>query len=140
MTFLEVTDITKKFGEKTALRLLSMDLKENEVLGVIGHNGAGKTTLFKIILKMYAPDVGEISYNHRNFHMKNDIGYLSEQRGLYGKTDVYSQLVAFGYLKGKSKAELQTSIEYWLGFLRLKNIKKICWLIYQKEINKKSSL
>lgn len=125
MDFIELTEITKKFGEKTALDHLSMKLKENEVLGVIGHNGAGKTTLFKLILEMYSPDQGEIKFNEKNFHIKNDIGYLPEQRGLYGRTDIYSQLLAFGYLKGKSKAELQTNIDFWMEFFKVEDKKDI---------------
>ncbi|MBP1971756.1 ABC-2 type transport system ATP-binding protein [Virgibacillus natechei] len=119
MAFIEVSEITKKFGEKIALDHFSMKLKENEVLGVIGHNGAGKTTLFKLLLEMYAPDQGEIKFNEKNFHIKNDIGYLPEQRGLYGKTAVYAQLFAFGYLKGKSKAELQPNIDFWMKFFKV---------------------
>lgn len=123
MSFLEVTEVTKKFGRKAALDHFSMELEENEVLGVIGHNGAGKTTLFKLILDMYTPDQGEIRFNESNFHIKNDVGYLPEQRGLYGKTSVYSQLLAFGYLKGNSNAELKRNIDYWMDFFKIEENK-----------------
>ncbi len=123
MPFLEVTEITKKFGGKTALHHFSMELRENEILGVIGHNGAGKTTLFKLILKMYLPDQGEISINDQSFHLKNDIGYLPEERGLCAKTDVYSQMLAFGYLKGKNKSEIQSSLHFWMDFFKVEEYK-----------------
>ncbi|MFA1819535.1 ABC transporter ATP-binding protein [Virgibacillus oceani] len=119
MSFLEINNITKKFGDKTALRHFSMDLKENEVLGVIGHNGAGKTTLFKLILDMYKPDQGEITISDQTFHIKNDIGYLPEERGLFGKTDVYSQLLGFGMLKGKNRTELMSNIDFWMEFFQV---------------------
>ncbi|SEN99350.1 ABC-2 type transport system ATP-binding protein [Amphibacillus marinus] len=123
MSLLKVTEITKKFKAKVALDCFSMELQENEVLGVIGHNGAGKTTLFKLILNMYKSDQGEVRFKQKNFHLKNDIGYLPEQRGLYGKTKVYAQLLAFGYLKGKSKTELKKNIDYWMKFFKVEKSK-----------------
>lgn len=123
MAFLEINQVTKTFGEKVAIHDFSMELQNNEVLGVIGHNGAGKTTLFKLILDMYVPDRGEIKINDKSFHIKNDIGYLPEQRRLYGKTDIYSQLLAFGFLKGKRKGELQSNIDFWLKFFGVEDYK-----------------
>lgn len=123
MSFLEVNEVTKQYGEKVALHHISLELQKNEILGVVGHNGAGKTTLFKVMLGMYAPDQGEIKFTEKNFHLKNDIGYLPEQRGLYGKTDVFSQLLAFGYLKGISKTELKTTIDFWMEFFKIEESK-----------------
>ncbi|GEL76971.1 ABC transporter ATP-binding protein [Tenuibacillus multivorans] len=124
MSYIEVSELSKAFSDKNVLDHFSMDLKRNEVLGVIGHNGAGKTTLFKLILQMYTPDSGEIKINDESFDLKNDVGYLPEQRGLFAKTDVYSQLLAFGYLKGKSKEDLQPNIEFWLDFFSVEDYKR----------------
>lgn len=123
LSLLKVNEVTKRYGEKVAIQHISMELQNNEVLGVVGHNGAGKTTLFKLILDMYLPDQGEIKFTEKNFHIKNDIGYLPEQRGLYGKTDVFSQLLAFGYLKGKNKTELTSTIDFWMEFFNIKENK-----------------
>ncbi|RFA36256.1 hypothetical protein CAI16_05560 [Virgibacillus dokdonensis] len=122
--FLEAKSISKSFGDKRALQDVTMNIKENEVLGVIGHNGAGKTTLFKLLLSMYQPNEGEIVVHESPFHLKNDVGYLPEERGLYGKTDVYSQLLAFGYLKGKKKQVLVPQIHFWLDYFELQHDKR----------------
>ena len=57
---LEVDNLRKKFGATTALRDVSLQLHENEVLALLGDNGAGKSTLIKILSGVVKPDAGEI--------------------------------------------------------------------------------
>jgi ABC-type sugar transport system ATPase subunit len=57
---LEVEGLRKKFGATTALRDVSLQLGENEVLALLGDNGAGKSTLIKILSGVVRPDAGEI--------------------------------------------------------------------------------
>lgn len=59
-----INNITKKFGDKTALNIESYQLKEGEILGLVGNNGAGKTTLFRLILDLLEADTGEVSINN----------------------------------------------------------------------------
>jgi len=59
---LEVSDVTKRFGGITAVDGVSFEVRENEVLGIIGPNGSGKTTLFEIISGFQTPDAGVIRY------------------------------------------------------------------------------
>ncbi|MFQ5913363.1 MAG: ABC transporter ATP-binding protein [Nitrospinota bacterium] len=59
-TFLEVKNVTKRFGGITAIRNVSFDVNEKEIVGLIGPNGAGKTTLFNVITGTYRPDEGEV--------------------------------------------------------------------------------
>ncbi|MFS0788893.1 ATP-binding cassette domain-containing protein [Shouchella sp. 1P09AA] len=123
-SLLEAKNISKTLGEKKIFNEFSMNVKKNEILGVVGHNGAGKTTLFKLILEMYFPDKGTISINEEKFDLKDDVGYLPEQRGLYNRTDIYSQLLAFGYLKGRKKKELIETIDFWLEYFKIHNLRK----------------
>ena len=57
---LKLKNISKSFGNVSALTDISMQVNDNEVLGLIGDNGAGKSTLIKIISGVHAPDSGEI--------------------------------------------------------------------------------
>ena len=121
--FIDVIEISKKFKDNKVFDRFSMNVKENEIFGVVGHNGAGKSTLFKMILSMYLPNEGEIRINAPSFDMKNDIGYLPEQRGLYEKTNVFSQMLGFGLLKGVSKQQLIPEIDYWMNFFKIEQYK-----------------
>ncbi len=59
-TLLALEAVTKRFGGLTAVRAVSLQVAEGELLGIIGPNGAGKTTLFNVISGYYAPDEGRI--------------------------------------------------------------------------------
>lgn len=60
---LELQNITKTFGDKTAVDSLDMTVKAGEIMGLIGQNGAGKTTTFRMILDFIKADSGEITWN-----------------------------------------------------------------------------
>ena len=62
MALLEVRNVTKIFGGLVAVRDLSLDIREGEILGLIGPNGAGKSTLFNIISGFIVPNKGKISF------------------------------------------------------------------------------
>jgi branched-chain amino acid transport system ATP-binding protein len=59
---LEISDVSKRFGGVQAVRELSFEVREGEILGLIGPNGAGKSTLFNLINGVYAPDAGRIVF------------------------------------------------------------------------------
>lgn len=59
---LEVRDVVKRFGGVVALDSISLDVKRNEIVGLIGPNGSGKTTLLNVITGVYKPDKGMIKF------------------------------------------------------------------------------
>ncbi len=63
MAFLEVADVTKRFGGLVALNAISFSVEKGEIVGIIGPNGAGKTTLFGVISGFTAPSQGDVSYD-----------------------------------------------------------------------------
>ncbi len=65
---LEFRSITKTFGGTQALRDVSIDLREGEILALLGENGAGKSTLIKTLAGIYKPDVGDILFRGENYH------------------------------------------------------------------------
>jgi branched-chain amino acid transport system ATP-binding protein len=65
-TLLALEAVTKRFGGLTAVRAVSLQVAEGELLGIIGPNGAGKTTLFNVISGYYAPDEGRIVLDGRD--------------------------------------------------------------------------
>lgn len=56
-----IDNLTKKFGEKTALNIDAYQLQNGEILGLVGNNGAGKTTLFRLLLDLLKADSGTIT-------------------------------------------------------------------------------
>ena len=60
---LKVKGVTKKFSHLTAVKNLSFEVEQGEVIGLVGQNGAGKSTTFKMILNFLSPDAGEITIN-----------------------------------------------------------------------------
>jgi branched-chain amino acid transport system ATP-binding protein len=62
---LEVRGVSKRFGGLSAVRDVSFDVEEGEIVGVIGPNGAGKTTLFSLVSGFIGPDAGEIRFQGR---------------------------------------------------------------------------
>ncbi|HEY0247129.1 MAG TPA: ABC transporter ATP-binding protein [Gryllotalpicola sp.] len=66
MSLLEVRGITKSFGGIRALRGVTLDVEEGQILGVIGANGAGKTTLFNCITGAFKPDAGTVTLAGRD--------------------------------------------------------------------------
>ena len=63
MAFLEVADVTKRFGGLVALNAIGFSVEKGEIVGIIGPNGAGKTTLFGVISGFIAPSLGNVSYD-----------------------------------------------------------------------------
>jgi branched-chain amino acid transport system ATP-binding protein len=63
VAFLEVADVTKRFGGLVALNAISFSVEKGEIVGIIGPNGAGKTTLFGVISGFTAPSQGDVSYD-----------------------------------------------------------------------------
>ncbi len=98
---LQINNLTKKFGEQTALNNINVSIDRNEIIGLLGPNGAGKSTLMKSIVGALKIDEGEIIFNGKNIteheiESKKKIGFLPENNPLYLEMYVkeYLQFVA----------------------------------------------
>lgn len=101
-TLVQVRHLQKSFHLKPALHDVSFDVFGGEVFGLLGPNGAGKTTTIRLMLDIFPADGGEISIfgGPLTQERRNRIGYMPEERGLYGDLKVIDCLVHFGKLKG----------------------------------------
>jgi ABC-2 type transport system ATP-binding protein len=90
---LEARDIVKRFGDRVALRGVSLTASAGELVAVIGPNGAGKTTLLSILAGTQEPDGGTISKAPR------EIGWVPQQAAVYGKLTVAENLRLFARLE-----------------------------------------
>jgi ABC-2 type transport system ATP-binding protein len=106
MSIINVSHISKRFGETQAVNDLSFEVKPGEIFGLLGPNGAGKTTTIRMILDIFEPDSGEISVlgGPMNEEKKNHIGYLPEERGLYQDIPLERCLTFLATLKGMDES------------------------------------
>lgn len=116
MDVLRVDRLTKDFGTVRALDDVTFSIKHGDICGLLGPNGAGKTTLIRIIMDIYTADSGYIALDERFLgkSRKNHIGYLPEERGLYLQQTVRDTLLYFGRLKGLSREEALSSLDFFL--------------------------
>ena len=111
-----LTDVTKTFGEHTAVRRLGLEVPRGSLYGFIGPNGSGKTTTIRMILHILAPDSGTVEVlGECGLRAANDrIGYLPEERGLYKRMTVRRLLEYYASLKGMEPARARREMDRWL--------------------------
>ena len=85
---IEIKHVTKKYGDKKALDDVSIEIKDGEIFGFIGHNGAGKTTLIKAMVGIHEFDEGEMLINGKSIaekpvECKREMAYVPDDPILY---------------------------------------------------------
>jgi ABC-2 type transport system ATP-binding protein len=110
---LEARDLTKRFGDREALRRVSLDAARGELVAIIGPNGAGKTTLLSILAGIQRPDDGSVS------KAPNEIGWVPQQAALYGKLTVAENLSLFARLE--RRPDPRESVERMLELTDLRD-------------------
>ena len=113
--------VTKSFDHLLAVNDLWLKVEQGSLFGLLGPNGAGKTTAIRIILNIILPDKGRISIFGKplNQEVKDQIGYLPEERGLYSKMKVSDMLLFLAAIKGVKPRKARESMDYWLERLDL---------------------
>lgn len=114
MAVLELNNVTKLYGDFKAVNGVSFSLEAGRIYGFLGPNGAGKTTTIRMILDIIRPSSGSISVLGASSALKvrERIGYLPEEKGLYKKMKAWSVIAYFATLKGLSrKAAKQRAFE-----------------------------
>lgn len=112
---LEVKDLRKSFGEKEVLHGISFEVESGKALGLLGRNGAGKTTTIRILMDVFHANAGTITMDGKPFVPRDyQIGYLPEERGLYPKKEIATQIIYLARLRGMSPKEASTNMDYWL--------------------------
>jgi len=99
LSLIEAQGVSKRFGDREALRSVSLHAAEGEILAIIGPNGAGKTTLLSIIAGIQSPDDGELT------RPPGEVGWVPQQAALYGKLTVAENLRLFARLEQRPDVE-----------------------------------
>ena len=116
MNALEIEGISKKFGDFHAVKKLSFMIPSGTIYGLLGPNGAGKTTTIRMVMNIIIPDEGSIKVLNRKMddEMKERVGYLPEDRGLYPKMKVGEHLLFLAEIKGLKGSDARKEIDFWL--------------------------
>ena len=110
-TVISARELTKKFGDFTAVDHVSFDVYKGEIFGFLGANGAGKTTAMRMLCGLSSPTSGEASiagydvYTHTE-SIKKNIGYMSQKFSLYEDLTIKENIQFFGGIYGLSDKEL----------------------------------
>jgi ABC-2 type transport system ATP-binding protein len=109
---LAARSLTKRFGERTALREVSFEIYSGELVAIIGPNGAGKTTLLSILAGIQTPSSGEVSTTG------GKVGWVPQQPAIYSKLSVAENLRLFARLEKLSDPD--AAVEQMLGLTELR--------------------
>lgn len=114
--FIEVQDVSKKYGAHVALSHVSLSVPDGSIYGLLGPNGAGKTSLIRIINRITHADSGQVLMHGKPMTDEDirNIGYLPEERGLYKKMKVQDEIIYLARLRGLSRYDALHRMGEWL--------------------------
>ena len=121
---IQVKNLTKTFGEFTAVNNISFHVGKGEVFGFLGANGAGKTTAMKMLIGILKPTSGKAQVanyditSHAN-DVKKNIGYMSQRFSLYNDLTIKENITFFGGIYGLKKATIKTKTQALINDLGL---------------------
>ena len=127
---LTASHLHKRYGNRTVVRGVSLEVSPGEVVGLLGPNGAGKTTTFYMVVGVEAPDSGMIIWHgnditripmHRRARM--GIGYLPQESSVFRGLSVWENLMALAELQPISKGEQRNRCDRLLDEFRLQKVR-----------------
>jgi ABC-2 type transport system ATP-binding protein len=113
---LEVQDLVKKYGDFTAVKGISFDIKEGEIFSLLGPNGAGKTTTISMLSTLYTPTSGDATIGGHSITkdpmaVKHVIGVVPQDLALYEDLTARENLIFWGQMYGLSGKALNSRID-----------------------------
>ena len=122
---IKVIDLKKNYGNKEAVKNINFEIKENEIIGLLGPNGCGKTTTIGMILGLLKPTSGQVLINgfqleKNRIEILQKINFISPYIELPKKLTVKQNLIVYGKLY--SVKNLNRRIDYLVEELRLQNL------------------
>jgi len=125
---IQVKELTRMFGDFTAVDHITFEVEKGEIFGFLGANGAGKTTAMKMLTGLLSPTSGEANVAGFNVYkepekLKKNIGYMSQKFALYDDLTVSENIRFYGGIYGLSNKEINQKRNELLDELDLQSVR-----------------
>lgn len=128
---LRTDNLVKKYGKRTVVNHVSINVNQGEIVGLLGPNGAGKTTTFYMTVGLIEPNEGRIFLDDMDItkmpmykRAQNGIGYLPQEASVFRKLSVEDNIKAVLQMTGKSKEYQQEKLESLIAEFRLQEVRR----------------
>ncbi len=128
---LETKELVKKFGRRTVVDHISLNIAPGEVVGLLGPNGAGKTTTFNMIVGLISPNRGEVILDDQRItalpifrRARLGIAFLCQEPSVFRKLNVEDNLIAVHEILGVKKKQALALTDEALNDFNLKAVRK----------------
>jgi ABC-2 type transport system ATP-binding protein len=128
-TVVKISNLVKRYGSLIAVDHFSMEIKEGEILGLLGPNGSGKTTTLNCLLSLLSYDKGTIEVFGRpmmpdSYDLKKDIGVVLQNVAVFDTLTVYENIDFFCGLYVTDREERKKDVEEAIEFAGLQDYRK----------------
>ncbi len=128
---LHTKDLVKKYGKRTVVKKVNLEVNQGEIVGLLGPNGAGKTTSFYMIVGLITPYEGQIFLNNTEItslpvykRARLGIGYLPQEASVFRKLSIENNIRSVLEMNNYSKKEQKETTERLLEEFSLTHIRK----------------
>lgn len=128
---LRTDNLVKKYGKRTVVNHVSIDVTQGEIVGLLAPNGAGKTTTFYMTVGLIQPNEGQIFLNDLNItgfpvykRAQNGIGYLAQEASVFRKLSVEDNIRAVLQMTNMTKEEQRDKLESLISEFRLQKVRR----------------
>ena len=128
---LRTENLVKKYGKRTVVNHVSIDVKQGEIVGLLGPNGAGKTTTFYMTTGLITPNEGQIYLDNENItkdpvykRARKGIGYLAQEASVFRKLSVEDNIKAVLQMTDTTREYQQEKLESLISEFRLQKVRK----------------
>lgn len=130
-TRIHTLDLVKRYGSRTVVNHVSIEVKQGEIVGLLGPNGAGKTTTFYMVVGLIKPDEGKVYLDDEEItplamykRARMGIGYLPQEASIFRKLSVEDNIAAVLEMTKLTKKEQKHKLEELLDEFRLHHVRK----------------
>lgn len=128
---LRCENLVKKYGPRTVVKGVSMEVEQGEIVGFLGPNGAGKTTSFYMITGLIVPNAGRIFLDDEDItnlpmykRAQKGVGYLAQEASVFRRLSVEDNLMSVMEMSHYTKAERKERLESLIDEFNLHKVRK----------------